>query len=238
MPPTPDLQELIDTVRDDSPTSDALDQLATASTAVAQLSEVGDAVLSHYVDRARRSGYSWTEISTALGVSKQAAHKRFAGLTRLPGLDRLTDRVRRVLAAATGRAREFGHPYVGTEHLLLALYAEPEGLAAAVLTESGVSRPAVEEAVLRRAPRRDGTPEGPLPHTPLAAAAIERTVREALQLGHNYVGTEHLLLALYPGAGGTGGGLAVEVLTELGLDREAAHARIIEKLSGFRQRRA
>ena len=244
MAPTPTLQDLIDTVRHDAPTDDALDQLGTASAAVAALSEVSDAVLGYYVDRARRAGYSWTDISAALGVSKQAAHKRFAAATQPPRLDRFTDRTLRVLAAAAEVARGLGHPYVGTEHLLLALYAEPESVAALVLIEAGIDRGAVEQAVLRRAPRREEAPEPPRPHTPRAVAAIEGTVREALALGHNYVGTEHLLLALYAdpmapvGPGGTayrtGGGLAAEVLTGFGLDRATAAARVTDMLAAYR----
>jgi hypothetical protein len=78
MTPAPTLQELIDTVQGDAPSADLLDLLATASSTVAQLEEVGDAVLGHFVESCRRGGHSWTEISTALGVSKQAAHKRFS----------------------------------------------------------------------------------------------------------------------------------------------------------------
>jgi hypothetical protein len=244
MAPTPTLQELIDTVRQDAPTSHALDQLAAAASAAAQLTEVGDAVLGYYVDQARRSGHSWTDISASLGVSKQAAHKRFATATRPPGLDHFTARARRVLETATDAARGLGHPYVGTEHLLLALYSEPDGVAATVLTEAGIGRDAVELAVLRRVPRRDETPEPPLPHTPRAVAVIEGTVREALLLGHDYVGTEHLLLALYAdpvapvGPGGApyrqGGGLAAKVLVDLGLDRGSAATRIADLLAGYR----
>ena len=209
---------------------------------VAELSEVGDAVLGYFVDRARHAGASWTAISTALGVSKQAAHKRFAAATRPPGLDRFTDRARRVLSSASEVARGLGHAYVGTEHLLLALYTEPDGLAARVLVEAGIDRDAVEEAALRRVPRGAETPEPPLPHTPRAVAVIEGTVREALLLGHNYVGTEHLLLALYtdpvapvgPGGepGRVGGGLAAQVLRELGLDRQTAQARVVDRCRG------
>src|SRR5690606_32794252 len=176
-----------------------------------------------------------------LGVSKQAAHKRFAAATRPAGLDRFTDRARRVLSSATEAARGLGHAYVGTEHLLLALYTEPDGLAARILVEAGIDRDAVEEAVLRRVPRGTETPQPPLPHTPRAVAVIEGTVREALLLGHNYVGTEHLLLALYtdpvapvgPGGepGRVGSGLAAQVLSELGLDRETAQAKVVEKLA-------
>jgi hypothetical protein len=246
MPPAPSLQDLIDIVSQDAPSDDALDQLATAATAAARLSEAADGVLGHYVDRARHRGYSWTEISGALGVSRQAAHKRFADAGRAPVLERFTGRARTVLEAATEIARRLGHPYVGTEHLLLALYTDADCVAARVLTEAGLTGPAVEEAVLRHAPGRDGHPDGPLPFTPRAAAAVEATLGQALRLGHNYIGTEHLLLALYaePTAAATsrdsafrpGGGLAAEVLTGLGLDRDTAHARVVEKLSGLRGR--
>lgn len=230
MAPTPSLQELIDTVHQDAPSDDTLDQLATASRTVAALAEVGDDVLGYFVDHARRAGHSWTEISTALGVTKQAVHKRFVATTRAPDLYRLTDRARAVLVAATEVARGFGHPYVGTEHLLLGLFAEPDSIAAKVLTDGGVTREAVEEALLRRTPRRAETPEGSLPYTRRTATVVEGTQAEALRLGHDYIGTEHLLLSLYT----EGRGLAVMILGELGLDRDTAQARVVERLIGYR----
>jgi Clp amino terminal domain, pathogenicity island component len=244
MTPPPNLQELIDVVRDDSPTPQPLDQLSTASATAAQLGDVTDALLGHYVDRARRAGHSWTEISTVLGVSKQAAHKRFAGPTFTPTFERFTDRARNVLEASTSVAREIGHPYVGTEHVLLALFTEPEGIAARVIDQHGITEEAVRGAVLSRIPARDEIPSGALPYTPRASAVLEQTLREALALGHNYIGTEHMLLALYgdPTAAAasdsgfrSGGGLAAEVLTELGLDRDAGRASVIQLLSGYQR---
>jgi hypothetical protein len=241
MTPPPNLQELIDVVRQDSATDRPLEQLATASTTADQLGEVTDALLGHYVDRARRAGHSWTEISTVLGVSKQAAHKRFAAGAIAPTFERFTDRARNVLESATSVARQVGHPYVGTEHILLALFTEPDGVAAKVLDRHGVTDDAVRSAILRRIPARDEIPSGALPYTPRASAVLEQTLHEALQLGHNYVGTEHMLLALYAdptareGGFRPGGGLAAEVLADLGLDRDAARATVIELLSGYRQ---
>lgn len=244
MTPAPSLTELIDAVHEDSPSDAPLDQLGAASLLVEELLEVSDSVLGHYVDRARRSGYSWTDISSTLGVSKQAAHKRFARTLQRPDLDRFTDRVRVALEAATDRARGLGHRYVGTEHLLLGLLEDGESVAGQVLNENGVTARQVEERVLQHAPRGEAPPEGPIPHTPRAAAVMEATNGEAADLGHSYIGTEHLLLALYvdPVAATTssgspyrtGGGLAAEVLRELGIDRDTARARIIEKLSGFK----
>src|SRR5262245_30869963 len=151
MTPAPSLQELIETVERDTQSSASLDLLATASSTVAQLEEVGDAVLGHFVDRCRRNGHSWTEISTALGVSKQAAHKRFT--FPAPTLERFTPRARGAVDAATKAARSLGHDFVGTEHLLLGLFAEPQGLAALALAEAGVDRAAVEANVLEAVPR-------------------------------------------------------------------------------------
>jgi hypothetical protein len=244
MAPTPTLQEVIDSVRHDSSTGDALDQLRTAAATVAELSAVGDEALGYFVDRARRSRHSWTDISAALGVTRQAAHKRFAAATRPPGLDQFTARALRVVAAAADVAHHLGHPYVGTEHLLLSLYAEEGGVARMVLTGAGISRDAAEQAVLHRVPRRNETPEPPLPHTARAAAVLEGTLREALQLGHNYVGTEHLLLAFYaePVVAATskpesgyrrGGGMAAEILTGLGLDRATARDRVVRVLASY-----
>src|SRR5471032_979280 len=116
MTPAPGLQDLIETVRADASSGDPLEQLAVASTTVAELEAVGDAVLSHFVDQCRRNGRSWSEISAALGVSKQAAHKRFSLATA--SLERWTPRAQSALRAAAGEARQLGHGYVGTEHLL------------------------------------------------------------------------------------------------------------------------
>src|SRR5580698_10474112 len=103
MTPAPSLADLIEIVRRDTPSTAALDLLAGAATTVGQLEEVGDALLTHYVDECRRSGCSWSEISGALGVTKQAVHKRFALVP--PTFERFTLRARNVLAAATETAR-------------------------------------------------------------------------------------------------------------------------------------
>src|SRR5215468_2105652 len=137
MTPPPTLQELIDTVRRDSGTDDPIGLLAVASATASDLEQTTDALLGHFVDRCRRSGRSWSEISAALGVTKQAVHKRFAGpvaerfvaATYQAPFDRFTHRARNVVAAANAAARDSGHCEIETGHLLLALYAEPDGLA-------------------------------------------------------------------------------------------------------------
>src|ERR1700679_960763 len=124
MTPSPTLQALIDAVKADAPGDDPLVRLTQASRTAADLEQVGDALLGHFVDQCRRSGHSWSEISNALGVSKQAAHKRFT--LEAPTFERFTDRARSVLRQSETEAHRLGHGFVGTEHILLALFEVPE----------------------------------------------------------------------------------------------------------------
>jgi hypothetical protein len=226
MTPAPSLQEIIDTVRADAVNGDPLEQLTVAATTVAELESVGDAVLSHFVDQCRRSGRSWSEISTALGVTKQAAHKRFSLADAT--LERWTQRARSALRAAAGEARNLGHGSVGTEHLLLGLFEPAGGIAARILDELGFTHATVEEQVLRVTPRGSATIAEP-PFTPRAAASLERCVGEAVGLGHNYIGTEHLLLALF----GDPDGFAAKILGEGGAAYDDVKNRVREKLASL-----
>jgi hypothetical protein len=226
--PGPNLQEIIDTVKADASSADPLDQLATASQTVAELEAVGDSVLSHFVDQCRRSGRSWSEISTALGVSKQAAHKRFSPATA--SLERWTPRAQSALRAAAEAARAFGHDYIGTEHLLFGLFEPAGGIAARILDELGFTRVKVEEQILAVAPRAAATATGTdLPYTLGAAEALGRTVSAALGLGHNYIGTEHLLLALFGGPDE----LASKILANGGAKYDDVKKRVLEKLASL-----
>ena len=231
MTPAPTLQGLIETVEADAASADPLDLLATASSTVAQLEEVGDAVLGHFVDRCRRNGHSWTEISGALGVTKQAAHKRFSFTA--PTLERFTERARRAVDAAAVAARDLRHNFVGTEHLLLGLFAQPEGLAARALAEAGVDRKAVEAKVLEVVPR-GGEPmlDNPL-YTPRASLALQEALEEALRLGHNYIGTEHILLGLVRDRDA----LSARALKELGVSVESIRSRLVEMVNTIAQPR-
>ena len=225
MTPAPTLQELIDTVERDTPGGNLLDLLATASSTVAQLEEVGDAVLGHFVDRCRRNGHSWTEISGALGVTKQAAHKRFS--FPAPTLERFTERARRAVDAAAETARELGHNFVGSEHLLLGLFAQPEGLAARALTEAGIDRPAVEAKILEMVPRgEEPLLDNPL-YTPRASMALQGALGEALRLGHNYIGTEHILLGLLRDRNA----VAAWTLRELDVSVDSIRTRLVEMVN-------
>ena len=257
MTPPPSLQDLIDTVRQDSPSEDPLDQLATASAAVGQLEATSDALLGHFVDRCRRGGQSWSQISAALGVSKQAVHKRFSGpiADRLieshhpPTFERFTSRARAVLVAADAAARAQGRTEVGAEHLLTGLFAEPEGLAAKALTAMDISRDRVEEATGATVPAASAagtdasteastgssagastTPAGDrLAWSAPARDTLRNALVEALELGHNYIGTEHILLGLLRDPDAP----AAQVLARLGATPAETKVRLTELLRGF-----
>ncbi|HEU4947748.1 MAG TPA: Clp protease N-terminal domain-containing protein [Kribbella sp.] len=223
MTPGPNLQELIDTIRRDAGSDDALDQLATASSTISELTSTGDAALGYFVDRARGAGKSWVEISAVLGVSKQAAHKRFAvSWTTRPAFDHYTQRTRNVVEAAAQVALRRNHAYVGTEHLLLAFYTEPEAIATKLLVAHGLTEEGVEAALTAVSPPGATPHQGEPPLTPRAAHVLQGAAAEALELGHNYIGTEHVLLAFYRDSGG----VATKVLQELGLEEQVAREEI------------
>ena len=228
MTPGPSLQAMIEAVRADAGGDDDVEQLATASRTAADLLEMADATLGHFVDQCRRNGRSWSEISKALGVTKQAAHKRFAA----PTLERFTPRARAAVRAAADEARSLGQGSVGTEHLLMGLLAPAEGIAAQVLDEAGITRAIVEPQIPDRAARGSLVADAEPPFTPRAAACIERAATEARQLGHNYVGTEHLLLALF----GDSESRAASILTELGATYGDVRNRVVDKLTRSRVR--
>jgi len=228
MTPAPSLTEIIDAIRADSPSADPVEQLITAAEMVAEIGEVSDSALSFFVDQCRRSGRSWTEISAALGVTKQAAHKRFTATE--PTTELLTARAQAALFAAGQEAIRLGHNYVGTEHLLLGLFEAKNSVAGLVLNDRGIARKSVRERVAAAVPPlRAHRPSTPGPYTPRATQCLTRATSEALEMGHHYVGTEHLLL----GVAADADCLAAQVLTELGTTHDDLRAAVIARLSAF-----
>jgi ATP-dependent Clp protease ATP-binding subunit ClpA len=138
--------------------------------------------------------------------------------------ERFTERARRVVVLAQEEARELDHDYIGTEHILLGLLREGNGMAARALDGLGISRPAVRDRVVEMIGRGERTPSGHIPFTPRAKKALELSLREALQLGHNYIGTEHILLGLIR----EGEGVAALVLADLGADLASVRAKVLE----------
>ena len=142
--------------------------------------------------------------------------------------ERFTDRARRVVVLAQEEARLLNHSYIGTEHILLGLIHEGEGVAAKALESLGISLEAVRSQVEEMI-GQGGTSSGHIPFTPRAKKVLELSLREALQLGHNYIGTEHILLGLIR----EGEGVAAQVLIKLGADLSRVRQQVIQLLSGY-----
>ncbi len=143
--------------------------------------------------------------------------------------ERFTDRARRVVVLAQEEARLLNHNYIGTEHILLGLIHEGEGVAAKSLESLGISLEAVRNQVEEIIGQGGTSPSGHIPFTPRAKKVLELSLREALQLGHNYIGTEHILLGLIR----EGEGVAAQVLVKLGADLSRVRQQVIQLLSGY-----
>src|SRR5829696_8113760 len=143
--------------------------------------------------------------------------------------ERFTDRARRVVVLAQEEARLLNHNYIGTEHILLGLIHEGEGVAAKALESLGISLEAVRQQVEEIIGQGGSSPSGHIPFTPRAKKVLELSLREALQLGHNYIGTEHILLGLIR----EGEGVAAQVLVKLGADLSRVRQQVIQLLSGY-----
>src|SRR5881296_1068542 len=143
--------------------------------------------------------------------------------------ERFTDRARRVVVLAQEEARMLNHNYIGTEHILLGLIHEGEGVAAKALESLGISLEGVRQQVEEIIGQGQQAPSGHIPFTPRAKKVLELSLREALQLGHNYIGTEHILLGLIR----EGEGVAAQVLVKLGADLNRVRQQVIQLLSGY-----
>jgi hypothetical protein len=242
------LDELIGYVRSQEGT--ALDHVSAAVRISEHLDELADHLIGHFVDQARKTGASWTEIGQSMGVTKQAAQKRFvpraadadwqsllADAFHAHPFSRFTERARRTVKAAQEEARELGHDHIFPEHLALGLLHEPEALAARAISALGVT-PETARRALVAALGSLVMPEpvsGKIPFTPRAKKVLELALREALLFGHNYIGTEHLLLGLLDDEESLGG----STLTDLGVTRERARewlVPVLEQLAEAKRR--
>jgi ATP-dependent Clp protease ATP-binding subunit ClpC len=148
--------------------------------------------------------------------------------------ERFTERARQVVVFAQDEARSLGHNYIGTEHLLLGLLRDEEGLAARVLESFGVTLDEGRTRVERIVGRGEEVPVGQIPFTPRGKKALECSLRRAISLGHNYIGTEHILLGL----ASVSDGVALRVLLDFGVGPDKVHDGVIRMLSGPAQQRA
>jgi hypothetical protein len=214
---------------------DVLDQLTGAMVVADSLDEVADHLIGHFVDQARRSGHSWTDIGRAMGVTKQAARKRFAprdpgeppDLDPNQGFSRFTPAARNVVVVAQNEAQAAGHTRIVPGHLVLGLLAEPGELAVQAIEEQGPGLDDVRSAAAATLPpSAEGEAPALVPFDERAKKVLELTFREALRLEHRHVGTEHILLALLDEEGGQG------ILSGLGIDKRAAEAYVAGRLPG------
>jgi hypothetical protein len=217
------LDDLIDAIT--SIDTDPLEQLGHAVLLAEHLEAVADHLVGHFVDQARRSGASWTQIGQRMGVTKQAAQQRSVPkLHSEEGFQRFTPRARKVVMAAQEEARASEHDHIAPAHLVLGLLHEPAGVGAEALVDMGLSVDRVREAATAALPPAAGSPPDLIPYDPDSKKVLELTFREALRLGHNYVGTEHLLLALLEHEAGEG------PLSALGVEKSTAEACIAKAL--------
>jgi hypothetical protein len=216
------LDEMINTIKQVHP--DVLDQLSDAVLAAEHLGEVADHLIGHFVDQARRSGASWTDIGKSMGVTKQAAQKRFvlrAEPTTLDpnsGFERFTPRARNSVVAAQNAAREAGNDEITPDHLVLGVLNDPEALVTKLLRAQRIDAESLRDSITL--PRAADKVPALIPFSGAARKALELTFREALRLGHNYIGTEHILLALLELEDGSG------PLHQAGVDKDRAEADV------------
>lgn len=209
-----------------------LDQLSGAVVVAEYLGDLADHLVGHFVDQARRSGASWTDIGRNMGVTKQAARKR--GVPKSPGepdlnaeqgFSRFTPRARNVVVAAQEEARAASNVEIGLAHLVLGLVSESRGLAVKAIVAQSVDPETIRRTVSATLPAGSAEVPALIPFDASARKALELTFREALRLGHNYVGTEHILLALLEQEDGTG------MLTGLGLTKASTEEHVAAVLA-------
>ena len=206
----PTLNELIQHVEAVRPDADPIIRLRIAVAASGDLTDLADHLVGHFVDAARAAGASWAQIGEGLGVSKQAVQQRF--VPREPGsvadfdqsftlaeknrFRRYTDRAKHCVHSAEDVARASANNEVTSIHLLIGLFAEPDGLAVRAMDALGVAHGNVQLAAVASLSPAGVPTDGPIVFKAEGKKILDLAVREALRFGHNYVGTEHLLLAL------------------------------------------
>ena len=211
--------------------TDALDQLADAVLAAEHLGEVADHLIGHFVDQARRSGASWTEIGKSMGVTKQAAQKRFVPKAETSAFDpdqgfaRFTPRGRNAVVSAQNAAHDAGNSEITPAHLLLALLSDQASLAVRLIQDQGAEIESIRAAV-QLPPHQEDVP-ALVPFSGPARKILELTFREALRLGHHYIGTEHILLAMLEAEGDDG------TLHRLGVGKAAVEAGLADALKSI-----
>lgn len=233
MPAAPTLESLITQVRSGFEGVPALDRLTIAVGVSSRLGELGENLVGYFVDEARGEGASWADIGARLGVTRQAVQKRFipteadlGGRGQAGFWDRATDELKEAVKLGREAARARRKTYLGTEHLLLGLAAQPEGTAARAFARCGADTATLRGAV----DGRTGAPHGePLPDetpfTGLSLRALRHALREALLANQAEIGSQHLALGLLT----IGEGVAHDVLINLGVSYERLREAISDR---------
>ncbi|HVQ90739.1 MAG TPA: Clp protease N-terminal domain-containing protein [Mycobacteriales bacterium] len=225
----PRLSDLIDGINAQYPDR-PLEQLTAAVMLADFMNEVADHLIGHFVDQARHSGASWTEIGGCIGVTKQAAQQRFSPKADPNMFTWFTEKARQVVIQSQEAARATGQSEIAVEHLLLGLLTTPDGLAMRALADQKLTPGAIRKAADAAIPPAPDGAVSPtmIPYTAPARKVLELTMREALRLGHNYIGTEHILLALLAREAETPG-----PLHSLGVDPAAAEAHMLAAIGAI-----
>jgi hypothetical protein len=229
------LDNLIAYVRSLQPRGGPLDHLSDAVMAAQELSDQADALIGHFVDQARRSGASWSQIGAAMGVTKQAAQKRFTArdeplLPEGKAFSRFTPRARMAVAAAGGLADAGGAEAMDASHLAAAALLDPAGLAAKATSRLGISADQVFDKLgvgtPTPGPDPDPTELRGLHYSAACREAFQEALKVALRLGHNYIGTEHLLLGV-----ASLDGPVRQALAELGLQADLIESAVMVEIA-------
>jgi predicted amidohydrolase YtcJ len=233
------LDNLISYVRSLHQNSGPLENLTDAVQVASSIDEQSDALIGFFVDQARRAGASWSEIGSSMGVSKQAVQKRFVTKTDLDDIDadpqplfsRFTDRARHVVSSARVIAQLAGATNTSATHLAVALLSVPAGIAAQVMHGAGVTDAHVLDAFhLELAdPATPAPSKGEVPFDEPGKTVLREALKAALRLGHNYIGTEHILLGVLRAKGD-----AAATLETLGLSTAATEAAVVSALDDMK----
>ena len=226
------LEDLVNEVEEHAVSAEPLDLIAAAMGTKADLDDLGDGLIDVFVARARAAGCSWSEIGAAMGVTKQAAQQRHTSERRPPRdrpfrMGRFTGRARAAVREAQAEAGELRHASLGTEHLLLGMLSVPRCLAAEALADAGLTRQTVLTALHEGDARPDRGRHRRVSFSAPAKRALELALANASRLGHNYIGTEHILLALFDVTDGK----AAQILADAGVTKDAVEAFVVERLS-------
>ena len=220
--------QLIDQLEQDLPDADAVARVGEARSRARELGELGDQLVDHFIQAARRGGASWSQIGDAMGVSKQAAQQR--GSAAAAGrLARFTPRARAAVNSAQALAGDLRNAAVEPDHVAVIVLGG-DGLAAKVVESYGANPTELAATVRASLPAAAADPTVPAPFSAAATSLLELTGQAAVELGNNYIGTEHMLLALLQMPDTRG----AQVLSAAGIDHAKAHDLVTAALAGYR----